>query len=33
MGDPIANIHLVDDPGKNFVVIVKDGRVFKNTVR
>ena len=32
-GDPIANLRLVDDPGKNFVVIMKDGRVVKNTVR
>jgi hypothetical protein len=25
-GDPIANITLVDDPAKNFLVIVKDGK-------
>lgn len=30
-GDPIANIRLIEDPAKNFVVIVKDGRIFKNT--
>ena len=29
-GDPIANIKLVADPGKNFVVIMKDGKVYKN---
>jgi imidazolonepropionase-like amidohydrolase len=29
-GDPIANINLVADPGKNFVVIMKDGKVYKN---
>ena len=31
-GDPIANINLVADPGKNFVVIMKDGRICKNTL-
>jgi imidazolonepropionase-like amidohydrolase len=31
-GDPIANINLVADPNKNFVVIMKDGKVYKNTV-
>ena len=29
-GDPIANINLVADPKKNFVVIMKDGKVYKN---
>jgi len=29
-GDPIANIKLIEDPGKNFVVIMKDGRIYKN---
>ncbi len=32
-GDPIANLDLLKDPGKNFVVIVKDGRIYKNTVK
>jgi imidazolonepropionase-like amidohydrolase len=31
-GDPIANIKLIEDPSKNFVVIVKDGKIFKNTL-
>lgn len=31
-GDPIANINLVADPNKNFVIIMKDGKVYKNTV-
>jgi hypothetical protein len=31
-GDPIANIKLLEDPGKNLVVIMKDGRVYKNTL-
>ena len=29
-GDPIANIKLIEDPAKNFVVIMKDGKVYKN---
>src|SRR5262252_2773321 len=32
-GDPIANIKLLDDPGKNFVVIMKDGKIYKNTAK
>jgi imidazolonepropionase-like amidohydrolase len=32
-GDPIANIKLVEDPAKNFVVIMKDGKVYKNLLR
>ncbi|TAJ87564.1 amidohydrolase family protein [Reyranella sp.] len=31
-GDPTANITLIEDPAKNFVVIVKDGKVYKNTL-
>jgi imidazolonepropionase-like amidohydrolase len=31
-GDPIANIQLIEDPAKNFVVIMKDGKIFKNTL-
>ncbi len=29
-GDPTANITLIEDPAKNFVVIMKDGKVYKN---
>src|SRR5499433_3996347 len=29
-GDPIANINLIEDPAKNFVVIMKDGRIYKD---
>src|SRR5499433_3079282 len=29
-GDPIANINLVADPGKSFLVIMKDGKIYKN---
>jgi imidazolonepropionase-like amidohydrolase len=31
-GDPVANIKLIEDPGKNFLVIMKDGRIYKNTL-
>ena len=31
-GDPIANIKLIENPAKSFVVIMKDGKVFKNTL-
>jgi imidazolonepropionase-like amidohydrolase len=31
-GDPIANIKLIEDPAKNFVVIMKDGQIYKNTL-
>ena len=31
-GDPIANIKLIEEPAKNFVVIVKDGEIFKNAL-
>jgi len=32
-GNPLQNIDLVADPGKNFVLIMKDGKIYKNTVR
>jgi imidazolonepropionase-like amidohydrolase len=31
-GDPIANIDLVADPERNFVVIMKDGKIYKNSL-
>jgi imidazolonepropionase-like amidohydrolase len=31
-GNPIANIKLIEDPAKNFVVIMKDGKIFKNSL-
>jgi len=31
-GDPIANIKLIEDPARNFVVIMKDGKIFKNSL-
>ena len=30
-GDPIANIGLIADPARNFAVIMKDGKIFKNS--
>jgi imidazolonepropionase-like amidohydrolase len=32
-GDPIANIDLIADPEKNFLVIMKDGKIHKNLVK
>jgi len=31
-GNPIENIALIEDPAKNFRVIMKDGRIYKNTL-
>lgn len=31
-GDPLANIALITDPEKNLLVIMKDGRIFKNSM-
>jgi imidazolonepropionase-like amidohydrolase len=31
-GNPLENIALVEDPDKNFMVIMKDGRIFKNAL-
>ncbi len=32
-GDPIANIKLLEDPKKNLLVIMKDGRIYKNALQ
>jgi imidazolonepropionase-like amidohydrolase len=32
-GNPLENLELVGDPGKNFVLIMKDGEIFKNTLK
>src|SRR5579871_6882890 len=32
-GDPLANIKLIEDPAKNFLVIMKDGKIYKNITR
>ena len=29
-GDPLADIKLIEDPAKNLVVIMKDGKIYKN---
>ena len=31
-GDPIANLKLIADPDQNFVLIMKDGRIVKETL-
>lgn len=31
-GNPLENIELVADPGKNFVIIMKDGKIYKNAL-
>jgi len=28
-GDPVADIHLLDDPGRNLIAIMKDGMLHK----
>jgi imidazolonepropionase-like amidohydrolase len=32
-GNPLENIRLIEDPDRNFPVIMKDGRIYKNTLR
>src|SRR5262249_41568649 len=32
-GDPLENIKLVADPDKNFLIIMKDGVIYKNTLK
>ncbi|MCA9810942.1 MAG: amidohydrolase family protein, partial [Candidatus Dadabacteria bacterium] len=32
-GNPLENIDLVADPDKNFVIIMKDGKIYKNTLQ
>jgi imidazolonepropionase-like amidohydrolase len=31
-GDPIANLSLIEDPERNFRIIMKDGRIVKNSL-
>ena len=31
-GNPLQNIKLIEDPGKNFLIIMKDGRIYKNAL-
>ncbi len=32
-GDPIANIKLIEDPAKNFLIIMKNGKIYKNMMK
>ena len=32
-GDPVANIRLIEDPARNFLVIMKNGALYKNLAR
>jgi len=32
-GNPLENLDLVADPDKNFAVIMKDGKIYKNTTQ
>ena len=31
-GNPLDNLQLIENPDKNFVVIMKDGEIYKNTL-
>jgi len=31
-GNPLENIKLIEDPGKNFLLIMKDGTIYKNAL-
>ena len=31
-GDPLEDFKLIEDPGKNFLIIMKDGRIYKDTL-
>jgi imidazolonepropionase-like amidohydrolase len=31
-GNPLENIRLIEDPAKNFLIIMKDGKIYKNTL-
>jgi len=32
-GDPIADIKVIADPGASFLVIMKDGKIYKNALK
>jgi imidazolonepropionase-like amidohydrolase len=32
-GDPVANIKLIETPETNLVVIMKDGKIYKNLLQ
>jgi imidazolonepropionase-like amidohydrolase len=31
-GNPLENIQLVADPDRNFLIVMKDGTIYKNTL-
>ncbi len=31
-GNPVDNIKLIENPGRNFLLIMKDGKIYKNTL-
>jgi imidazolonepropionase-like amidohydrolase len=31
-GNPLGNIALIEDPARNFVLVMKDGKIYKNTL-
>ena len=31
-GNPLENIALIEDPARNFVLVMKDGKIYKNTL-
>ena len=32
-GNPLENLHLFDETEKNLALIMKDGKIYKNTVK
>ena len=32
-GNPLENLHLFDEPEKNLALIMKDGKIYKNTIQ
>lgn len=32
-GDPLKDLSLISNPDKNFLVIIKDGQIYKNTIK
>ena len=31
-GDPLESLALIGDPGRSFSLIMKDGKIYKNTL-
>ena len=32
-GNPLKDLSLIANPDKNFLVIIKDGQIYKNTIK